>query len=278
MEPTRFLELSHSTLPYWKRGQGPDLLFFHGWPFHSQTWHSVVENLEDSFTCHLFDLPGAGLSRISAQTSLTLSAHVQTVQEAIELMDIESGKFGVIGHDSGGSIARLVAASMPERITGMVFGNTEVPHHYSKLFRYLLQFGHLPGASTIFRLMLRSKRAVSQMALVGRSRRKLHNQLAKTYFERLVKNDLAMSFAWSLVNNIHVHDFDQLAAAHAKITTPVHLVWGKRDPWFPLKDAQTMLDTFGGKAELTVIDDGALMVHEEVPEEFAAIVKKNFVA
>ena len=275
-EPDQFLDLTHASLPYWKRGQGPDLLFFHGWPFDSRIWSRVVARLEDSYTCHLFDLPFAGLSRTSPQTPTGLQSYVEAAKEAMLAMDFGAGKIGYIGHDSGGSVARLVAASSPDRVSGLVLGNTEVPNRYSAFFRGLLALAKWPLATTLFSLFLRSRRALDSMALVGRGADKvaLNRELQETYFGRLRSNRRALENAMFIAKNICLDDFDSLAEAQLKITAPVRLLWGAEDPWFPLSDAETMLTSFGGPVELRVVDEAALMVHEEAPEDFASLVRE----
>src|SRR5262245_53887289 len=58
--PRAFLDVGHSRLAYRRFGQGPDVVLVHGWPLHSATFRRLVPLLADAFTCHLFDLPGAG--------------------------------------------------------------------------------------------------------------------------------------------------------------------------------------------------------------------------
>ena len=41
-EPDRWIDLPDCTLPYWTVGQGPDLVFVHGWPVDARTWRRVV--------------------------------------------------------------------------------------------------------------------------------------------------------------------------------------------------------------------------------------------
>ena len=61
----------------------------------------------------------------------------------------------------------------------------------------------------------------------------------------------------------------ELANVHARIEVPVKLVWGDRDPFFPLAWASEMVDTFP-RADLTVVEGAGLFAHEERPAEVAA--------
>jgi pimeloyl-ACP methyl ester carboxylesterase len=59
-----------------------------------------------------------------------------------------------------------------------------------------------------------------------------------------------------------------LAALHREIQAPVQMVWGDRDPFFPLPQAREMAASFP-RAKLHVVEGGGLFVHEERPEEVA---------
>jgi pimeloyl-ACP methyl ester carboxylesterase len=55
---------------------------------------------------------------------------------------------------------------------------------------------------------------------------------------------------------------------HRQITVPAQLVWGDRDPFFPLAWARQMGTTFPN-ARLAVIEGDGLLFHEERPAEVA---------
>ncbi len=55
---------------------------------------------------------------------------------------------------------------------------------------------------------------------------------------------------------------------HRRIDAPVQLVWGERDPFFPVSGAREMFDTFPD-AELHVVEGAGLFAHEERPAEVA---------
>ena len=68
-----------------------------------------------------------------------------------------------------------------------------------------------------------------------------------------------------------------LAAVHGRIGVPVQLVWGEKDPFFPLAWAKEMVGTFAD-ARLTVVEGAGLFSHEERPAEVAAALLPTLVA
>jgi len=67
------------TVYYRKVGNGPDVLFIHGWPLHGETYRALVEQWSGRFTCHVVDLPGAGQSTWNETTPISLSGHAAAV-------------------------------------------------------------------------------------------------------------------------------------------------------------------------------------------------------
>ncbi len=55
---------------------------------------------------------------------------------------------------------------------------------------------------------------------------------------------------------------------HRRIDVPVKMVWGEKDPFFPVDRARQMVNTFPN-ATLDVIENAGLFCHEERPAEVA---------
>src|SRR5258705_5365776 len=141
-------------LAYRKTGTGPDLVFVHGWPLHGETWRAIVPRLADRFTCHVFDLPGTGRSTWTDATPITLRDHARTVAAAIAELGL--ARVGFVAHDSGGAIARLVAAELGDRCFGLVLCNTEIPGYTPS---GLVAFALLAKTPVLWRLLPATLRA-----------------------------------------------------------------------------------------------------------------------
>ena len=57
-------------------------------------------------------------------------------------------------------------------------------------------------------------------------------------------------------------------------TVPVHLIWGEKDPWEPLKEAQKWFETFKCIKSLEVIKNAGHCPHDEIPEKVNPIIKQ----
>ncbi len=122
--PMQTVETTKARVAYRKIGSGPSVLFIHGWPLSGNTFRDVATFLASDYTCYVIDLPGAGDSSTYAYWKQPFRQHTDTVKEVIEALGLT--RLAIIAHDSGGAIARWVAAEMPGRVSALVLGNTEI--------------------------------------------------------------------------------------------------------------------------------------------------------
>ena len=55
---------------------------------------------------------------------------------------------------------------------------------------------------------------------------------------------------------------------------PIHLIWGEKDPWEPLEEAQKWVKNFENIKSLDVITNAGHCPHDEMPEKVNPILKK----
>jgi pimeloyl-ACP methyl ester carboxylesterase len=168
---------------------------------------------------------------------------------------------------------------MPERIAGLVLGNTEIPGHHPWRLKCLLAAARNRFTRSMMPALMRSRggRWLLLRDCVGDTSL-IERELTPRFIMPLSDSPQLMAGAMSMADGLAVTDFDRIGDAHPLITAPVHLVWGADDPWFPLSEARAMMPTFGGKCTLVAIEGGKLLVHEEAPGRFAAEIRAHFTA
>lgn len=263
------VDAGHARLAHRCVGRGPDLVFVHGWPLDGSTFAPLVEALKDTYTCHVFDLPGAGDSEFDDWSDITLSRHAEALEIAIDRVGIED--YAMIAHDSGGVVARMIATRHKERVKALVFGNTEISGHTPWMLGVYFLLSKIPGGRRLLPVLLGSRIfRHSQLGFGGCFTDPQY--IEGPFFARVVAPLLDMERnkgAFALLQHFDVQDLKTLRRLHAETTAPVQLVWGEDDPWFPLEGARAMLDQFPGGAELEVIPGGKLFAHEEHADTFA---------
>jgi haloalkane dehalogenase len=119
---SRFVGADGARVHYVDEGRGSGLLMLHGNPTWSFLYRHMIRDLAPEFRCLALDYPGFGLSRAPAGYGFTPAEHARAVAAAVGVLGLES--FIVLGHDWGGPIGLWLAARAPDRVAGLVLGNT----------------------------------------------------------------------------------------------------------------------------------------------------------
>jgi haloalkane dehalogenase len=266
--PSRYIDVEGGAVAYRQVGSGPDVLFVHGYPVSGATFRCMLPYLAPHVTCHVIDLLGAGQSRFDRATRIDLPQHVDSVRRVIDALALRD--VAVVGHDSGGMIARHAVAGDP-RLRSMGLINTEQSQGLNWRFRLFLLMTKLPGFADILawaasRPLLRRNPLLLGDCFTDRS---LIDGEFDEFFLAPLRADLARRWAsGQLVRSFDMRFISELGAVHAKLRVPVQLVWGEDDPFFPVAWARDMVSTFPD-ARLHVVKGAKLFSHEEKPQEVA---------
>lgn len=268
-EPDRYLDVGAGEVACRTVGTGPDVLFVHGFPVSGATFRTLLPHLADHVTCHVIDFPGAGSSRFDDRTTITLAQHIETVRRVVDLLGVDD--VAVVGHDSGGLIARHALVGDP-RLRAMGLIDTEQTGGLSWRFKLFLAARHLPGFSAGFgwvagRPRIRRIGYVLGDAFADRSR--LDGEFDELFLQPLHRIPERRDAATRLLRSFDERYVHELADVHRRIEVPVQLVWGDRDVFFPVERARTMVGTFP-HAQLHVVVGAGLFSHEERPDDVAA--------
>ena len=261
--PGQFLDVGTGPVAHRRVGRGPDVLFVHGWPVSSATFRLLLPHLVDHVTCHLIDLPGAGDSRVDPSHPPTMAGHIDTVRRVVGELDLDD--VAVVGHDSGGMIARHAMAG-DDRLRAMALINTEPPDP-SWRFSSFVAIRHLPGVGGILARAMGNRRIRRNPFVLGdvfADSARLDGEFDEFFIRPLVEDRAYRAGAVAVLRSFDWRYVHEIPEVHARIDAPVQLVWGDRDPFFPVERARAMVDTFPDAA-LSVVEGAGLFSHEEAP-------------
>lgn len=265
--PHRHLTVPHGRIAHWSFGSGPDLVCVHGWPLSGATFRALVPLLAGDFTVHVVDLPGTGFTRFDGP--IGFEEHAATLRSAIDALGIE--EYALLGHDSGGLIARIAAAD-DDRVRGLVLGNTEIHGHHSPMVAALAAVAKLPGGiATISAVMRVQSVRRSRLGFGGcfSDTSLIDGEFGRLFVEPLLRDPAVARAQWGLLMQADFSINDRINDIHARLRAPVRCIWGTDDPFFPLAKAKRMISSLPAGSDLIEIPGGKLFVHEELPHEFA---------
>lgn len=266
--PERWLEVGAGEVAYRSVGSGPHVLFVHGWPVSGATFRRLLPYLAGHVTCHVIDLPGAGASRFDEHTELTVDRHIRTVRSIVDQLGLE--RVAVVGHDSGGLIARHALAG-DARVRSFALIDTEQtgPMHWR--FRSFVMVRRLPAIGAGLGWVAGAPRVRRNKYVFGDAfadARLLDGEFDEFFLRPLHTNADRRRAAVAVLRSFDLAHVRRLDEVHRRIDVPVQLVWGERDAFFPVARAEAMLSTFPD-ARLSVIAGAGLFSHEERPADVA---------
>jgi haloalkane dehalogenase len=258
--------LSGTPIRYRSFGQGPAVLLLHGWPLSGITYRQLVAALSPQFRCIVPDLPGAGDTPWSAQIAETTQGYTRLLHAFVDQLGLD--RLAIIGHDSGGGVARLLAAELGSRVTSVVLQNTELPNHVPWLVRVLKLSAQSSPPGALSRLLRSRSFRHSSLGFGGcfADRALIEGEFYEACVVPLLSD---MRGAFAMLSHLDLGWTRVLPEVHARISAPIHLFWGAQDKFFPLDLARGMSETFATRGEFQVVANGKLYVHEEAPEALA---------
>ncbi len=121
----KFTDSDGVSIHYAKAGQGPLIVFIHGFPDYWYSWRHQMTALSDSYTVAALDTRGYNLSdKPEGVENYSMDKLVQDVASVITAEGETSAI--IVGHDWGGGIAWSFAAARPEMTRRLVIMN--LPH------------------------------------------------------------------------------------------------------------------------------------------------------
>ncbi len=263
------IEIEDATIAVRVFGSGPAIVFIHGYPVHGYTWRKLLPTLADKFTCYVIDLPGLGDSDWTAKTDFTFTAQASRLDKLFKQLNLDD--YALIAHDTGATIARLVALLQPEKVSKLVIINTEIPHHRPPWIRFYQFNAKVPLAHIAFQTLLKSDKFLQSSMGLGEfytnSEMLKNDKNLVPYSEPLLKSTRRMKGMLGYLKGIEWEVVDSMKKRHKDIKAETLFLWGEDDKTFPVELGEKMCEQFAGKCEFVRIENASLMPHEEKPNE-----------
>jgi cis-3-alkyl-4-acyloxetan-2-one decarboxylase len=251
----------------------PAVLLVHGNPTWSFLWRKVIRRLPE-MRCVAPDLLGLGLSDKPRRLDWhSVDRHADAMAELVEALDLRD--FVLVAQDWGGPIAAGVGARHPERVAGIVLGNTSVLAPERPRGTAFHRFARLPVLSDlVFRGLGFPQRDLS---LVQGDRSSIRGDVSRAYrwpLRHLKDRAAPLALARMVPDGPDHPSIPGLKRGAAFVEAfggPLELVWGMKDPI--LGRALRRHEEAFPEARVTRTEAGHFL-QEEVPGELAAAVRR----
>ncbi len=208
------------------------VVLLHGWPQHWFMWREVIPTLAGDRRVIAPDLRGLGWSDAPRRGYLKQEL-ADDVLALLSELGVE--RFDLIGHDWGAFTGFLICASAPARV-GHYLG-CSIPHPWPpqerpslrRLFNLWYQVAlAAPGLGAA---LMRKGRFTAQVLKVARSHGRYSDDELAAFVDVLREPDHARATS-QYYRTFLLHELRPFMTGAFKahtLTTPIHLLWGRRD-------------------------------------------------
>jgi pimeloyl-ACP methyl ester carboxylesterase len=261
---------SFGDIAYRESGSGPVALFIHGVFLGADLWHGQLGALGDLRRCVAPDLLAHGGSACPAEDDLarhmTLEGQASMIIEFLDALGAD--RADLVGNDSGGGIAQLVAARVPHRIRSLALTNCDTDTNTPPAaFRSVVEMARA-GALAPAAAALAADPEQGRTALASGLEHPdaVPDELVAAFlgpFADPARAAAVQAFVAGLDPAATVAIRDDLT----RLAAPTLIVWGTGDEFFDVSWARWLADTIPGTTRLRLIDGAKLFHPLERPGE-----------
>ena len=265
LSPLRTLQLSAGTLRYRDFGDGTPVVFLAGLALSSGFWRRLVPALTPALRAIVPNLPlGAHTVPMRPDADLSPPAIADLVVELLDSLNLKEAV--IVGNDTGGVIAKLVATRHPERVRALVLTPCECFENFlPPLYRYLQILAHIPGATWPLSQSLRlTPLRRLPIAYGWLTKRKLDKAAYDSYLKPAQTNRGVRRDSAKVLRAIRRRYTLQADAELAHFQAPTLIAWANEDRVFPYKHAERLAQTLPN-AQLIPIADSYTYIPEDQP-------------
>lgn len=266
----RTVQLSQGSIPYLDIGNGPILLFVHGFLVNGEMWRKVYRPLSAHFRCIVPTLPlGGHVEPMREDADLTPPGVARLIDDFMAALDLRD--VTMVACDTGGAFTQLVAVNHPERVARLVLTNCDAFEHFvPPILRPFIVIFRLPGGAFLFGLTLRL-RPVQKLLYALLAHAPLEPHIGDGYFKGFIHRREVRRDATKVGLGISNRYTLEAAKHFSEFRKPVLVVWGQDDRIFTIRFGERLAKAFPD-GRLERIKGSKTFVSEDQPEILNALI------
>jgi len=272
----RTVQTPSGTIGFTDRGAGPAALFVHGVFLNADLWEGTIDGLTDVRRCIAPDLLCHGGTREHAAADVSFAGQAQALAELLDALGID--RVDLVGNDSGGGIAQILAARHPQRIRTFTLTNCDVHDGWPPpAFEPTVQ-AVCAGALRGLLESMCNDASVARNALAPGFEHpdRLSDETLRGFIAQFLE---PVDRVADLERFFRAMDCRQTVAVEPllrRLDAPTLIVWGTADPFFDIKWAHWLRETIPGARPIVELPDAKLFFPYEHPARFAAELRRHW--
>jgi pimeloyl-ACP methyl ester carboxylesterase len=248
-------------------GDGPAALFVHGLGKSSVLWRQVIEELSGSSRCIAPDWPAHGAS--PARDDMSLTAVAEGLADLCDSLGLD--QVDLVGNDTGGAIALILAARHPGKIRTLTLTNGECEGNFPPPdFVPFVELAKQGGLAPMAVELAANPETLSSNPLVSagyQDPQKIPQEAWSDYFTGVAGTPERARDFERLVASLDAADLTAVGDQLRALQVPTLVVWGTAEANFPVRWAYHLRDMIPGTREVIEIDGADMLFAEERPED-----------
>ena len=261
-------ELVVGVQPYFIQDTGPreapTIVLLHGFGASLQTWDPWASELEKLWRVVRIDVPAFGLTGPAVNQDYSDEADVVRLLALFDQLDLQQAIVG--GHSMGGRIAWNFAAAHPERVSHLVLvspdGFPDPSSTSEQTYKVSPWLGLMKYSLPAWALKMGVAPAYADEKLLTADTMRRYQDMMR-----------APGVRTALIERMRQTRNSDPVPRLQSLKMPVLLVWGDKDAFIPISNAQDYLQAIT-HAVLATIPQAGHVVHEEAPIPSVEAVKE----
>lgn len=269
-----FVDTSAGPVEVVERGSGEPVLFVHPFMTNHLHWRKVVPLLEDSMRCITPTFPHGSHERpMFADADLTPPGLARVVTDVLDALGLERAT--IVGNDTGGGIAQVLAARNPERVSRLVLLSCDAYDVFPpRMFSYLKLVAAVPGATWVLAQSMRLPvTAQLPIAYGWVARERIPREVVRTYVRPVIASSAVRRDVAKVIKGLDPKHTQDAAAALRTFDGPALIAWGAQDRFFPRRLAEQLARDIP-RAQLELVEGARTFVPEDEPRALAELLQK----
>src|SRR6185436_14933465 len=187
----RSVETASGRIAYAEAGSGPVALFVHGVLLNGHLWRHQLAELSDIRRSIAVDLLAHGDTEIAPDQDVSVTANAKMLTEFLDALNI--AQVDLVGNDSGGGIAQIVAALNPERVRTLTLTDCDAHDNWPpEAFKPFLEMAAAGGLRGTLDALLSDKNIYRSAQALGPAYEhpeRLSDETIETYLRPLVRTE-----------------------------------------------------------------------------------------
>lgn len=264
--------LPQGTVHYRDTGAGTPVVFLHGLLVDGTVWRKVTPLLDGDHRCVVPDLPlgshQRALNRDADVTPAGVAALVGDFLAALDLSDVT-----LVGNDTGGAIAQLVALDHGERLGRLVLTNCDCFEVFPpSMFAPMVHAAKVPGALYAAVQPMRSAKARRLPNAYGALARDIPDDVTGAWIRPFLDDGYVRADTVRFLRAMHKTITLDAAARLPSLQIPSLVAWGQDDRFFAPELGQRLAAVLPS-SRLEPIAGARTFVSEDAPEPLAGAIR-----